>query len=537
MVNLNNIFNKFFPKATTSPTGKKLIYMAWAIEITVALVGFSIAGMFVLSGREEAASVSGQSLSSNMEYYIIGLAFFVVGIMELTKIPLATALYYAAKTFWKIVFLFALLAVNFSTFETIIQGFELAYNQRSKSVDLKRAELDKLRDQLQTIDSVKISEQQIDQEILVIQNRINELNQSIANIKSESINQIAQLENQNAAANPKRELLAKQIESAERRLEKLEDAKRQSVLSLQNIKEGILNKQTKKREAIQTQINNYDRDIEDLKRDIENKRNELNNVSGNIASQNRPRIEAIKKDEALRIENIQKQIIQITNEQLKPKENEKSRLSDQETINNEEKENIQKLIDEKRAEVIDLASNNQIYRLALMIKIGPGQWFFDEKIEGEITEAELTQEDIDTAFWLWFGFLAFIISIIGTLVAFAGLHLMDERMHEIRNQPLNRRNTLRYRFAKFFVVLTKYFSASIKSKLKPKIVEKIVEKEVKVEVDRPVYEEKIVYQKVEVPKEVTRKEIVHVPLWTQDPDLLSKKLDPSFIEKATRKKK
>ena len=172
-----------------------------------------------------------------------------------------------------------------------------------------------------------------------------------------------------------------------------------------------------------------------------------------------------------------------------------------------------------------------------MIKIGPGQWFFDEQIEGEITEAELTQEDIDTAFWLWFGFLAFIISIIGTLVAFAGLHLMDERMHEIRNQPLNRKNTFKYRFAKFFVVMTKYLSTSIKSKLKPKIVEKIVEKEVKVEVDRPVYEEKIVYQKVEVPKEITRKEIVHVPLWTQDPDLLSKKLDPSFIEKATRKKK
>ncbi|PWH09923.1 hypothetical protein DEJ39_08970, partial [Bacteroidetes bacterium SCGC AAA795-G10] len=211
MLNLNNIFNKFFPKATTSPTGKKLIYMAWAIEITVALVGFSIAASFVLIGREEAQAIDDQSLASNIEYYIIGLAFFVVGIMELTKIPLATALYYAARTFWKVVFLFALIAVNFSTFETIIQGFELAYNQRSKSVDLKRAELDKLRDQLVTIDSVKISEQQIDQEIQVIQNRVNELNQTIANIKSEAINQIAQLENQNAAANPKRELLAKQI--------------------------------------------------------------------------------------------------------------------------------------------------------------------------------------------------------------------------------------------------------------------------------------------------------------------------------------
>ncbi len=537
MLNLNNIFNKFFPKATTSPTGKKLIYMAWAIEITVALVGFSIAASFVLIGREEAQAIDDQSLASNIEYYIIGLAFFVVGIMELTKIPLATALYYAARTFWKVVFLFALIAVNFSTFETIIQGFELAYNQRSKSVDLKRAELDKLRDQLLTIDSVKISEQQIDQEILGIQNRVNELNQTIANIKSEAINQIAQLQNENAAANPKRELLAKQIESDEGRLKDLEDAKRQSVLSLQNIKEGLFNKQTKKREAIQAQIDKYDVDIDNLKRNLESKRDELNNLSGNIASQNIPRIEGIKKDEELRIKNIQKQITQITNEQLRPKENEKSRLSDQETLNNEEKENLQKLIDEKRAEVIDLASENQIYRLALMIKIGPGQWFFDEQIEGEITEAELTQEDIDTAFWLWFGFLAFIISIIGTLVAFAGLHLMDERMHEIRNQPLNRKNTFKYRFAKFFVVMTKYLSTSIKSKLKPKIVEKIVEKEVKVEVDRPVYEEKIVYQKVEVPKEITRKEIVHVPLWTQDPDLLSKKLDPSFIEKATRKKK
>ena len=54
-------------------------------------------------------------------------------------------------------------------------------------------------------------------------------------------------------------------------MEKLEDAKRQSVLSLQNIKEGILNKQTKKREAIQTQINNYDRDIEDLKKILKTK--------------------------------------------------------------------------------------------------------------------------------------------------------------------------------------------------------------------------------------------------------------------------
>ena len=88
-----------------------------------------------------------------------------------------------------------------------------------------------------------------------------------------------------------------------------------------------------------------------------------------------------------------------------------------------------------------------------------------------------------------------------------------------------------------FVLINRYLASLITSTLKPKTIEKIVEKKVKVEVEKPVYEEKIVYQKVEVPKEVTRKEIVHVPLWTQDPDLLSKQIDPSFVEKPSKKKK
>ena len=75
--------------------------------------------------------------------------------------------------------------------------------------------------------------------------------------------------------------------------------------------------------------------------------------------------------------------------------------------------------------------------------------------------------------------------------------------------------------------------------LKPKTVEKIVEKEVEVEkiVEKPVVEEKIVYQKVEVPKEVVKKELVHVPLWTQDPDLIGKKIDLTETEIKPKKKK
>ena len=58
---------------------------------------------------------------------------------------------------------------------------------------------------------------------------------------------------------------------------------------------------------------------------------------------------------------------------------------------------------------------------------------------------------------------------------------------------------------------------------KPKIVEKevVVEKEVEKIVEKNVGE-KIVYEKVEVPKEVVRKEMVYVPLPTDDEELLKK---------------
>ena len=111
-------------------------------------------------------------------------------------------------------------------------------------------------------------------------------------------------------------------------------------------------------------------------------------------------------------------------------------------------------------------------------------------------------------------------------------------MHEIRNRPISKKNTTSYRIGKLLVRMNKYFYTAIKVKLKPITVEKIVTKEVKVDkiIEKPVYEEKIVYQKVEVPKEVTRKEIVHVPLWTQDPELLGKKIDINNDTQIKKKK-
>ena len=138
MPNLDNVFNKFFPKSKTAPMGKKLIYFAWGIEILVALVGLTMAMLFFFSKGQSGSSADTLEIGKNLDNYIVGLAFIVVAIMELTKIPLATACYYAAKWTWRTIFIIALIAVNYSTFETIIQGFELGYHNRLALVDIEQ---------------------------------------------------------------------------------------------------------------------------------------------------------------------------------------------------------------------------------------------------------------------------------------------------------------------------------------------------------------------------------------------------------------
>ena len=95
----------------------------------------------------------------------------------------------------------------------------------------------------------------------------------------------------------------------------------------------------------------------------------------------------------------------------------------------------------------------------------------------------------------------------------------------MRNKRTAHWKGLSIRVSRFFVLLNKYIWGKIKRFRDPKI--KIVEKEIVVEkeVEKIVEKnigEKIVYEKVEVPKEVVRKEMVYVPLPTDDEKLLKK---------------
>ena len=225
MPNLDNIHFKFFPKAKTAPYRKTLIKFAWAIEIIVATVGLTIAAflyMRALDGSEDISTATTwtEKLTENIDGVIVSLAFVVVSVVELTKIPLATAFYYAAKARWKITFIVALILINISTFETIIQGFELGFYKRSNEVAKVKQKLEDINSTIneKTIDTEGDKKSILEEESKIL-NSINSINKQITDVNIEKNNQIDALKNQSALANPQIETKQKQINESRKSLE------------------------------------------------------------------------------------------------------------------------------------------------------------------------------------------------------------------------------------------------------------------------------------------------------------------------------
>ena len=570
MVNLDNIHFKFFPKAKTAPWGKKLIMMAWAIEIMVASVSFMIAMLFFLSKGQSELKLANAAQDLDINSIIVGLSFLVVTLIELTKIPLASVFYYAGGLVWKLVFFIALIAVTFITFETILQGFELAYNQRSQIVEDQRKLIENTKEKIKNI-NVKSDLTDINAKIENIRNDIEIKNNEKSDIETQRIDDITLLNSQVDISDPNIERLNKTIERENKKLENLLDERKriQGQIDQFNIKGDAFGG---KRKKLRIDLENKTKEIKEKESLIQKYEVDLANASAISGGKNTKKIDSINKKADLRISQINSEIKQIEENQLNPLLDQKSKIiknsSDQQKTYND----LNDILVKQKKELKEKARENQIYRIAIKIKVfsefisggnledqineltkeidelnelvieNPEneilkikldnklkknkqlQNKFSDSLENEIDESDLSQKDVDKAFWLWFGSMAFIISIIGSLVALAGFHLQDERMHAKRNRPVKER------FGRFFrniawipVYTNKYIWAGVKRLTKPKIIEKevVVEKEVEKIVEKNVGE-KIVYEKIEVPKEVIRKELVYVPLPTDDEELIKK---------------
>ena len=586
MPNLDKIFNKFYPQSQTGSKGKFLLNMAWTVEILVAIIGICIAIIVIINaqGIENVDELSGRSLRLNDITF--GGIFFIVAIVELTKIPLATAVYYSVRLYWKIIFLIGLLLVNVSTFETIVTGFERINRERTKIVDKKIVKYHSINTQLEQLeDNTNIK--QFDGEINELRKQRSEINKQISEINVSGQKRIQDIKDSGTNTSAIDEL-RKQIDTLN---SDISDLRNQNVELTGQIDGKFFNSNkktiTNNIESNKLTINNYE--IE--KRDKESKLSNLINAQGKSSSG------------AIEIENSEiqsktkplKDELEIIAKNIAALEGNKTQYN----LDDEEKIKRIKKLEAERLELIsngegtgidDLAPDSQVYRVATWLKdwfiidynneineineqifqlekqkvksITERGWFdklfsvfnknsrldneaidrqisnlntkiieFEKKaIKAETKVSDSVYADIPSgalaaAFWLWFGVLSFIISVTGTMLAFASLVLLDPRLHIIRNKRTANWKGLGTRISKFFVLINKYIWGKIKRFRDPniKIVEKEVEKivEKKVEVEKFVGE-KIVYEKVEVPKEVIRKEIVYVPLPTDDNELLKK---------------
>ena len=586
MPNLDKIFNKFYPQSQTGSKGKFLLNMAWTVEILVAIIGICIAIIVIINaqGTQNLEDLAGRSIRLNDITF--GGIFFIVAIVELTKIPLATAVYYSVRIYWKVIFLIGLLLVNVSTFETIVTGFERINRERTKIVDKKIVKYHSINVQIEQLND-NTNVKQFDGEINELRKQRTNINKQISDI---SVNGQKRTQDIIDSGTNKSAIdqLQKQIDTINSNISDL----RNSNIELSGQKDSKVWGSNKK--SIDDSIKLNDDAINNYEIEKKDKETRLSNLIDAQGKSSSGAIEIIKAEVQSAIKPLNDELEIIANN-IAGLEGNKTQYN----IDDNEKIKKIKELKDVRLELIsneegtgidDLAPDSQVYRVATWLK----NWFIidynDEinKINEQIFQLEkqkvksitergwfdkffaffnknsrLDNEAIDrqisnlntkiiefenkaikaktkisdsvyadipsgalaAAFWLWFGVLSFIISVTGTMLAFASLVLLDPRLHIIRNKRTANWKGLGTRISKFFVLINKYIWGKIKRHRDPniKIVEKEVEKIVEkiVEVEKFVGE-KIVYEKVEIPKEVIRKEIVYVPLPTDDNELLKK---------------
>ena len=200
-----------------------------------------------------------------------------------------------------------------------------------------------------------------------------------------------------------------------------------------------------------------------------------------------------------------------------------------------------------RQEIEKAYQNTQIYRVA--------KWWYD------IEDGHIVKDwQINNIVQVWYGSLAFVVATMGTFLAFGAfiLKYSGPEYKDFRSAggsgPIGRalRKTLAARRKKYNEPKIKEIVSEVEVEVErvvekevevEKVVEKEVIKEVPVEkivtVDKEVVVEVPKIVEVPVPVEVVKKEVVHYPIFTNDPDYLkfSKTKFTDLVGNDTTKKK
>jgi|GEM_PF-1114893 len=550
--------------------GKKLIYFAWAVEILAVTIGLAIALMQgMTSFAELEANYDGKlGVAHYTNILIAMLPFVMVAAVEATKIPFVEAAYKTTKLRWKCVFGAGLIFLAFITFESALNGFERNFHALIYSIDKYKKELvaveeeiaplEEQRDKLASLTASKIEtdynqrhaiiSEERNQQTQIIQDRIqalraatqteyikslqDQLDDQRAQLAAVRKERLRELEHLQEEAGAMRQNSLSELETQRRSLQQqlareqsnLDDLKQKAEREIEDagffsensVRERFnaqINAQTGKVETIRQQLNSLS---DSQRQDALRQQYQANQAKVNARYEDQidtinQRIKSLSLELSKSLGARDKDVEQAVSGHLK----ELSRIEEQFAVQQQENERIrdnefeklarnEELIAAMDADLLARKQQRVELRNIINIKVGDNQvyrmaqWWY-----GKESAADLNRSDVMLIATLWFGSLALLIAITGILLAFASYVIRDPDIPSRVEQDdrvsaiLKATNSLR-----------RYLIHRRRLLRQPRLKEVIRE----VPVDRVVT--------VEKPVEIIKKEIVHVPLYTDDLSLI-----------------
>jgi len=557
--------------------GKTLYWFAWIVEICAVIIGLAISIMQGISSFAEIAAHRNQGLGFGdyTNVFIAMMPFFMVSVVELTKIPFVGATYKTTNQKWKWLFGSSLFFIAFITFESALNGFERNFHALIFSIDSLKKELvaveeeivpvEEQRYKLASLTASKIEaeysarhsvlSEERSRQADTIQDRIQSLRAAtqteyIRGLKDQIADRRTQIENLRKDRQRELDALLEESSLMTKNSASELDARRRS-LQQQLLKEQDYLKATRKKrdQAIkeagffsESKVRKrQNKLVSDQEVKVEQLRTQLNSLTdSDRQSQLRTRyldnIETLKNRFQTRIDALNSEVQSISlklgkslgarekdvEKVIKTHVGELTRIetkfaeqqSKNEAIREQEFEKLAKndqLISDLDATILLKKTHRVKLRNQINIKVGDNQvyrmaqWWY-----GKESAADLDRKDVMTIASLWFGSLAMLIAVTGILLAFASYVIRDPN---IDDRPTEKRDRLPSVAVRTLNSVRRFLVYRRRLQRKP------VVREVPVEVIREVPVEKVVT--VEKPIEIIKKEIVHIPLYTDDKSLLN----------------
>ena len=555
---------------------KRLYIFAWIIEIFAVSIGFGIAIMQFTVSFEELHSGKGGNLNFGdwTNITIAAIPFVMVSVVELSKIPFVDAYYRTAHRAWKTVFLVALMIISLITFESALNGFERNYNalnitvtrinkdlllteesmvplndqitrlseltnegiereyteqydnlvsQRAAQTSVVEKRKSDLRASIQSEYTAGLQEQ-IDStraELGVVRankaqalrehaDQFSEQSQRLTSNQQSSLRQLAQdYEREQKRLDDERERADEEIESANvftrgearrRSEERLAEQEKKVAEARSRLQQAQNSNASDGRAALfnaqQAEIAvRFDAEADALQEQISALTGDYNRAIGTREKDVEQILEGYDAELAEIEEKFQAQFAQIKG------------LRDEQLVllanNTEIISGLQSDVDELRLKEVglrndinDAVGDNQIYRLALM--------FADAD-----SAADMDKEFVQLVAVIWFSSLAGMVAFTGVILAIASNVIRDPKIPEYSRAG---KTGIADATKRFIQSLRRFLIYRRRLQRKPVIKERIREVTKEVPVDRVV--------KTEVPVEIVKRELVHVPMYTNDLKLL-----------------